>query len=242
MRKFGLIGKNIIHSFSEKYFTEKFSSEKIKDAVYKTYDLKDLSQIENLLNDPNLIGFNVTIPFKEQIIPYLDELSTEAKAIGAVNCVKLINGKKIGYNTDAYGFEKSIFPLLENHHKNALILGDGGAAKAVKFALNQLEIPFQTVNRKGEMTYQDLNADVIKNHPIIINCTPLGTFPNIAQKPNLPYQFIGSKHLIYDLIYNPEKTEFLKLSEANGAKIKNGYEMLVLQAEKSWEIWNELIN
>lgn len=241
MRKFGLIGKDIAYSFSGKYFTQKFLSEKITDADYQIYDLNQISTIENLIIEQNLLGFNVTIPYKQEIIPFLHELSPEAQAIGAVNCVKILDDKRIGYNTDAFGFEKSIVPLLENQHKKALIFGDGGAAKAVKFVLNKLNIPFQSVTRKGELKYSDVDQNLLSNHQILINCTPLGTYPNLTQKPNIPYEFIDSKHLVYDLIYNPEKTEFLKISESKGAKIKNGYEMLVFQAEKSWEIWNQLL-
>lgn len=241
MKRFGLIGKNIAYSFSEKYFSDKFKTESILGVDYQLFDLNEISKVENLFADKNLKGFNVTIPYKEQILPYLDELSPEAKAIGAVNCVKISNGKKIGYNTDAFGFEESIRPLLENHHQQALILGDGGAAKAVKFVLEKLNIPFKTVSRRGKFTYSDLNEFEILTHSVIINCTPLGTYPNLDENPLIPYQFLTENHLAYDLIYNPEKTKFLQKAEEKGAIIKNGYEMLVLQAEKSWEIWNQLL-
>lgn len=237
-RHFGLIGKNINYSFSDKYFSEKFKTENIQDAVYEIFNLNEISEVENLFQIPNLKGFNVTIPYKEQIISYLDELSSEAAEIGAVNCVKIQNGVKTGFNTDAFGFEKSIFPLLNSGHKKALILGDGGAAKAVKYVFDKLNISYQTVTRKGILTYPDLNPSHISEHQIIINCTPIGTFPD-SGLPEIPYEFISENHLLYDLIYNPEKTGFLQKGEAKGAKIKNGFEMLVLQAEKSWEIWNQ---
>jgi|SRR5690606_22805613 len=236
--RFGLIGRDIRYSFSGKYFSEKFKTENIQDAVYDIFDLNEISEVENLFRMQNLKGFNVTIPYKEQIILYLDELSPEATEIGAVNCVRIYNGIKTGYNTDAYGFEMSIRPLLNLNHKNALILGDGGAAKAVKYVFDKLKIPYQTVTRKGIITYSELKAGHISSHQIIVNCTPVGTFPE-AGLPEIPYEFISENHLLYDLIYNPEKTGFLQKGEAKGAKIKNGYEMLLLQAEKSWEIWNQ---
>ena len=241
MGQFGLIGKNISHSFSEKYFSEKFQTEKIANTTYKTFDLAEISQLPPLLQIERLDGFNVTIPYKESIFSYLDEIDREAEKIGAVNCVKILNGKKIGYNTDAFGFETSLKPLLENHHKQALILGDGGAAKAVKFVLKKLEIPYQTVSRKGNFIYSDLTKEHLENYQIIINTTPLGTFPDVDSRPEIPYQFLTSGHLVYDLVYNPPKTQFLKSAESQFAKIKNGHEMLVLQAEKSWEIWNQLL-
>ncbi|MGB6083474.1 shikimate dehydrogenase family protein [Moheibacter sp.] len=239
MRKFGLIGKNIAYSFSESYFHDKFRKENITNSTYQLFDLKSISEVEELFQTKELKGFNVTIPYKEEIIPYLDELSPEAQKIGAVNCVKIQNNKKIGFNTDAFGFENSLKPLLEKHHQKALILGDGGAAKAVKFALTKLDIEFKSVTRKGELKFSDLNQEIISTHQLIINCTPVGTFPDLETSPDIPYEFLTDSHLLYDLIYNPEKTKFLQLGETQGAKIKNGYEMLVLQAEKSWEIWSQ---
>ena len=238
MNHFGLIGKNIAYSFSEKYFSEKFKAENIQNSVYETFDLDEISEIEKLIQNKKLNGFNVTIPYKEQILPYLDELSDDAVEIGAVNCVKIQNGIKKGFNTDVYGFEESLKPLLESFHQNALVLGTGGAAKAVCFVLKKLNIFFQQVSRNGIFTYLDLNREEVENHQIIINCTPVGTFPNVEIAPEIPYEFLTEKHLLYDLIYNPEKTKFLQLGEQKNAKIKNGLEMLELQAEKSWEIWN----
>ena len=239
MKNFGLIGKNIAYSFSESHFHDKFRKENITNSTYQLFDLKSISEVEELFQTKELKGFNVTIPYKEEIIPYLDELSPEAQKIGAVNCVKIQNNKRIGFNTDAFGFENSLQPLLEKHHQKALILGDGGAAKAVKFILTKLEIDYQSVTRKGELKFSDLNQEIISTHQLIINCTPVGTFPDLEASPDIPYQFITTSHLLYDLIYNPEKTKFLQLGEIKGAKIKNGYEMLVLQAEKSWEIWSQ---
>ncbi|MET3731579.1 shikimate dehydrogenase family protein [Moheibacter stercoris] len=238
MKEFGLIGRNISYSFSEKYFAEKFQKENISDSTYQIFDLDSIEEVEQLFRNPNLIGLNVTIPYKEAILPYLDELDHVAQEIGAVNCVKIINGRRIGFNTDAYGFEKSLEPLLEFCHQDALILGDGGAAKAVKFCLNKHLINFKTVTRQGDLKFSDLTDELISNHLLIINCTPIGTFPKVDAYPDIPYNSISSQHLLYDLIYNPDKTEFLKRGEKKGAKIKNGLEMLILQAEKSWEIWN----
>jgi len=241
MKRFGLIGKNISYSFSENYFDQKFETEKIENCNYSIFDLNEISDVKKLFEIPELKGLNVTIPYKEKIIPFLDELSVEAKTVGAVNCIGIVNGIKTGYNTDVFGFENSIKNFLDNFDLKALILGDGGAAKAVKYVLKQLNISFKTVSRKGEFNYSDLNESEIKNHRLIINCTPLGTFPNVNLKPEIPYRFLTSDHYLFDLVYNPEKTEFLKSGEFRGAKIKNGYEMLQLQAEKSWEIWSALL-
>lgn len=238
MKQVGLIGRNISYSFSENYFAEKFQQEQIPDVHYKTFDLKEIEDVNELFLNPDLKGFNVTIPYKEAILPFLDELDPVAQEIGAVNCVKIENGRKIGFNTDAFGFENSLMPLLKFHHQNALILGDGGAAKAIKYSLAKHLIEFKTVTRKGDFRFSDLTDDHISTHSIIINCTPVGTFPDVEACPELPYESLNSQHLLYDLIYNPSKTEFLKRGEAKGAIIKNGLEMLVLQAEKSWEIWN----
>ncbi len=244
MNLFGLIGRNISYSFSKKYFSDKFNSEKIQNTSYQTFDLNEISEIEKLIQNKNLKGLNVTIPYKEQIIPFLDKLSPEAEKIGAVNCIKIQRDAEnnpilIGFNTDAYGFENSLKPLLESYHQKALILGDGGAAKAIKYVLDKLDIPHTSITRNGKFLYSDLTQEIIQDHPIIINSTPLGTFPDVENEPYIPYEFLSDQHLLYDLIYNPEKTQFLKNGELKGAKIKNGYEMLVLQAEKSWEIWNQ---
>lgn len=238
MRKFGLIGRNISYSFSQKYFADKFKRESIEDASYEIFDLNSIEEVEKIFQIKDLTGLNVTIPYKEEILNYLDELDPISKEIGAVNCIKIKNGKKIGFNTDAFGFEKSLIPHLEFHHQNALILGDGGAAKAIKFVLNKHLIHFETVIRTGNLKFKDLTKEMVQDHYLIINCTPLGTYPNVEECPPIPYEYLNSQHFLYDLIYNPEKTKFLELGEKSGAKSKNGFEMLVLQAEKSWEIWN----
>ncbi|AEW85049.1 shikimate dehydrogenase [Flavobacterium columnare] len=244
MKKLGLLGKNISYSFSKNYFTNKFQNESLTLIFsYDNYDIQKIGEFkEIIINEPNLIGLNVTIPYKEKIIPYLDELSETAKDIEAVNTIKITSDKKlIGHNTDFYGFQESITPLLCNHHKKALLLGTGGASKAIAYALKNLGIDFLFVSRQqfnNTITYDQLNASTLAEYTIIINCTPLGTYPNIQDCPTIPYEFITSNHLVYDLIYNPEKTSFLTKAEEKGAIIKNGYEMLVLQAEKAWEIWN----
>ena len=241
MLKFGLIGKNIDYSFSRAYFNKKFESETLS-YTYENFDIDDIEAFPGILKEQEFIrGLNVTIPYKETIIPYLDKLNKKARKIGAVNTIKVTKkGKLIGYNTDYYGFKKSLEPLLHPHHTKALILGTGGASKAIKFALKLLAIQYSTVSRKkgdGTFTYDMLNADILENHPIIINCTPLGTFPDIENCPPIPYGAITSKHLLYDLIYNPAETTFLKQGKLNGATVCNGLKMLELQAEKAWKIW-----
>ena len=261
MKKFGLIGFPLGHSFSEKYFTEKFEKQHLNDHEYKLFPLQNLSDFPNLLkNEENLCGINVTIPHKIGIMYYLDEVDAAAKEVDAVNCIKIthhhdvkslfsgeictMNAQKPhlkGYNTDVYGFENSLKPLLETYHKKALILGNGGAARAVKYVLEKLKIDYKFVSRKpgGKIIgYNDLSKELIEDHKIIINTSPVGTYPHVEEAPEIPYEFIGPKHLFYDLVYNPTETLFLKKGKEKGAKIKNGYEMLELQAEKSWEIWN----
>lgn len=237
MKTYGLIGKNISYSFSRNYFANKFKKEDIKNSQYINFDIDNLSELNNIFNTDNY-GFNVTIPYKEAIIPYLDSLDFHAEKIGAVNTIKLENGKKIGFNTDWIGFKKSIEPLLNSHHTKALILGTGGASKAVIYALDQLKIETLMVSRYGEISYEDLSEEIIQNHAIIINCTPVGTFPNVDAAPEIPYHFITKNHLAYDLIYNPTETLFLKKCKEKGAVVKNGLEMLEIQAEASWKIWN----
>ena len=241
---FGLLGKNISYSFSKKHFTEKFFKENLNECYYENFDMNSIDEFPRLLqNNPKIKGLNVTIPYKESIIPYLQKLSKKAKKIGAVNVIRFTSNDKLkGYNSDYYGFKKSIEPLLKSHHKKALILGTGGASKAIKYALKELEIPFTVVSRTSNenvIPYDQLNANTIDSHQILINCTPLGTSPNTEAFPPIPYAYITSKHLAYDLIYNPEETVFLAKAKAQGAITKNGYEMLLLQAEKAWEIWNK---
>lgn len=237
MKTYGLIGKNISYSFSRNYFANKFKKEDIKNSQYINFDIDNLSELNNIFNTDNY-GFNVTIPYKEAIIPYLDSLDFHAEKIGAVNTIKIENEKKIGFNTDWIGFKKSIEPLLNSHHTKALILGTGGASKAVIYALDQLKIETLMVSRYGEISYEDLSEEIIQNHAIIINCTPVGTFPNVDAAPEIPYHFITKNHLAYDLIYNPAETLFLKKCKEKGAVVKNGLEMLENQAEASWKIWN----
>lgn len=237
MKTYGLIGKNISYSFSRNYFNNKFKNENVLNSQYVNFDVDNLSELNNMFNINNY-GFNVTIPYKETIIPYLDSLDFHAEQIGAVNTIKIENEKKIGFNTDWIGFKKSLQPFLKPHHTKALILGTGGASKAVIYALKQLQIQTLIVSRNGETMYEDLSKEIIQNHTIIINCTPVGTFPDTESAPEIPYQFITKNHLVYDLIYNPAETFFLKKCKENGAVTKNGLEMLEIQAEESWKIWN----
>lgn len=244
MHKFGLIGKSLIHSFSKKFFSEKFKNESI-DAIYELYSLADLSNFKEFILQHSLSGLNVTIPYKTAILPLLDDIDEEAREIGAVNVIK-INQKQNnlflkGYNTDTIGFIKSLKPILKPYHTNALVLGTGGAAKAVVYSLKKLGIKTQCVSRKKtnfSITYEELNQDIINRNLLIINTTPLGTFPNTETCPNIPYQFLTEKHLLFDLVYNPELTLFLQKGLQHGSTIKNGYEMLVEQAESAWKIWN----
>lgn len=241
-KRFGLIGKNISYSFSRAYFTEKFKWLKLAHFEYVNFDIDNIQDFPKLLkeNKPILCGMNVTIPYKEKIFQFLDKVDEKAAAIGAVNTIKITKkGKLKGYNTDEYGFRKSLEPLLQKHHKKALILGTGGAAKAVAYALQSLGISYQYVSRSEQyLQYHQMDAEIIENHFLIINTTPLGTFPHTEIAPNIPYKAIGTKHLCYDLIYNPTETLFLQKAKKQGAQIKNGYEMLKWQAEAAWTIWN----
>lgn len=243
MKIFGLIGYPLSHSFSKGFFAEKFQKEGISDCIYENFPLEDISQFPALLEQqPNLRGLNVTIPYKEAVLPWLDELSPAAEQIKAVNCIQFHEGIRIGFNTDVMGFKKSLLPLLKPHHTNALVLGTGGAAKAVMFVLQELNIPYTVVSRRaqnGVITYDTLDKDIMTAHTIIINTSPLGMYPQTDAAPPIPYDLITKHHLLYDLIYNPAETLFLQQGAAKGAAIKNGHEMLVLQAEASWDIWNE---
>ena len=243
MKVFGLIGYPLSHSFSKGFFAEKFQKEGISDCIYENFPLEDISQFPALLEQqPDLRGLNVTIPYKEAVLPWLDELSPAAEQIKAVNCIQFHEGIRIGFNTDVMGFKRSLQPLLKPHHTNALVLGTGGAAKAVMFVLQELNIPYTVVSRRahdGVITYNMLDKDIIAAHTIIINTSPLGMYPQVDAAPPIPYELITKHHLLYDLIYNPAETLFLKQGAAKGAAIKNGHEMLVLQAEASWDIWNE---
>jgi shikimate dehydrogenase len=244
MKVYGLIGYPLSHSFSKGFFAEKFAREGIKDCLYDSFPIPAIEELPVLVaGQPDLQGLNVTIPYKEVVMPYLDELSPAAAQIKAVNCIHFRNGRKIGYNTDAIGFRRSLEPLLQPQHKKALVLGTGGAAKAVQYVLESMDIPYLLVSRKaspGTITYDQLNEEIMSAHTLIINTTPLGMYPNVDAAPELPYQVITPAHLLYDLIYNPAVTAFLQKGADNGAVIKNGHEMLILQAEASWEIWNDL--
>lgn len=241
---FGLVGKNISYSFSRAYFAEKFKTEKLPHS-YVNFDLQTIEELEDIiLKTSNLKGLNVTIPYKEEVIPLLHKLDKRAQAIGAVNTIKISKTQKLtGYNTDYYGFKNSLKPHLRKQHKNALILGTGGASKAIAYALKKLKINYNYVSRSKQehvkFLYSDLTDDIISSHTIIINCTPIGTFPNSNDCPDLPYNSITDKHILYDLIYNPEQTKFLKCGASKGAQTINGLEMLKLQAQKSWNIWNK---
>jgi shikimate dehydrogenase len=253
MKQYGLIGYLLSHSFSKKYFTEKFEKENIADCEYNLFPIENINLLPQLIKDnPTLCGLNVTIPYKESVIPFLDELDETAKAVGAVNCIKIVSSTEyqvprlIGYNTDVYGFRQSIKPFLEIQHERALILGTGGASKAVAYVLKNIGIDCYFVSRvkKQEFgdksfTYEELNENIIKAFKLIVNCSPIGTYPNVNNAPDIPYQFISPSHLLYDLVYNPPETEFLKRGKANGASAVNGLSMLQQQAEEAWNVWNK---
>ena len=252
MNTYGLLGYPLGHSFSRRFFTEKFAKEGI-DAEYINFELPSMDGYRDMLAaHPNLRGHNVTIPYKQQIIPFLDQLSPEARAIGAVNVVKVTReGKLIGYNSDVIGFVESIRPLLKPHHRKALILGTGGASRAIHYGLTQ-KLHFEEVrfvSRKkaapigggleGAFTYAALTPEIINEYPVIINCTPCGMHPQVDESPNLPYEAMTPGNLLYDLVYNPEVTQFMQRGAARGAVVKNGLEMLILQAKASWDFWTE---
>jgi len=248
MKTFGLIGYPLSKSFSQKYFTEKFEAEEIK-ARYLNFSIASIDEFPELIaHHPYIGGLNVTIPYKEKVIQYLDDLDPISKEVGAVNVIKFdwsnpSKPKLTGYNSDIIGFTESIKPLLKPHHKKALVLGTGGAAKAVGYALKSLNIDYKLVSRtpegENQISYHSLNESIIKENTVIINTTPLGMYGNQEAKPEIPYHYCSSEHLFYDLVYNPEVTAFLAAGQKHGASIKNGLEMLHLQAEAAWEIWNK---
>ncbi len=248
MKTYGLIGYPLGHSFSAGYFREKFRKENIRDCEYRNFPLKSVEDVLEIITDyPNLKGLNVTIPYKKLIIPFLDEVYAPAKEIGAVNTVKIDSfpgkpGRILkGYNTDVHGFLVSVQKVLNPDIQKALILGTGGAYAAVKYALENIGLTVQAVSRKplaGDLNYPDLNEKILAPHTLIVNTTPLGTYPDVDKAPDIPYDFLNDTHVLYDLVYNPAETLFMKKGKRQGAAVKNGYDMLVGQAEKAWEIWN----
>ncbi len=246
MKKYGLIGYPLTHSFSKRFFTEKFATEKI-ESTYDNFEIDTIQKFPHIItNNPEVIGLNVTIPYKEQVIPFLDDLNDSAREIGAVNTVKITRSASgvhlKGFNTDTFGFENSLKPLLKEYHKKALILGTGGASKALKYVLTKLDIEFISASiedlKDNEIRYEEIDEKMMKERLLIINATPLGTYPKTETFPAIPYEFITDKHLLFDLVYNPEVTQFMAKGKARGATVKNGYEMLLGQALKSYEIWN----
>lgn len=243
MKAYGLIGYPLTHSFSKKYFESKFQLENITESSYDLFELNSIEQLPHLIaTNPDLIGLNVTIPYKESVIQYLTSIDDIVQQIGAVNTIKVnVESKEIkGFNTDVYGFELSLIKQLKSNHKKALILGTGGASKAVVYVLNKLGIEYQLVSRENQLylKYNQLNDDIISAHHLIVNTTPLGTYPNVESKPNIPYRLLTPNHLLFDMTYNPAITAFMKAGQEYDAKVMNGKEMLVLQAEEAWKIWN----
>lgn len=244
-KQFGLIGYPLSHSFSKKYFEEKFKKLQITDCSYNTFPLESINQFPALLErEKDLLGLSVTIPYKETVIPFLDELDETAKEIGAVNCIKITNGKLKGYNTDAFGFKQSLRPFLDVNHTKALVFGKGGASKAVAYVLRKLHIDVWFVTRtklknsSNSLTYHELNEEIVSACKLLVNTTPVGMYPNTECLP-IPYSAITQQHLVFDLIYNPTETLFLKKAKEQGALISNGYNMLCFQADEAWRIWNE---
>ena len=244
-KQFGLIGKNIEYSFSRKFFSEKFSSDsKYSNYDYTNYDIESIHDLNNVFNSKNLCGLNVTIPYKEKIISFLDKISDEAEQIGAVNTICFENGSKVGYNTDIFGFTESLKVNKIDNIDSALILGTGGAAKTIIYFCNKNNIPFNIVSRQESnlnLSYNELNEDIFKKRVLIVNCTPLGTYPDINKCPKLPYELINKENILFDLVYNPSETLFMKKGKEIGCKTLNGYQMLRLQAEMSWKIWADYI-
>ena len=244
-KQFGLIGKNIEYSFSRKFFSEKFSSDnKYSNYDYTNYDIESIHDLNNVFNSKNLCGLNVTIPYKEKIISFLDKISDEAEQIGAVNTICFENGSKVGYNTDIFGFTESLKVNKIDNIDSALILGTGGAAKTIIYFCNKNNIPFNIVSRQESnlnLSYNELNEDIFKKRVLIVNCTPLGTYPDINRCPKLPYELINKENILFDLVYNPSETLFMKKGKEIGCKTLNGYQMLRLQAEMSWKIWADYI-
>lgn len=241
MKHYGLIGFPLGHSFSKKYFEQKFAVEKRTDCKFINYEIENIEKIKDVISDSSLLGFCITIPHKKNIIPYLHTATSEVKTMQACNCVQIREGILSGHNTDIIGFRNSFVPYLRKHHRQALILGTGGAAAAVAYVLKQLHIPYTFVSRtkkENQYTYEELNQSIIAENQIIINTSPVGSFPEMDAAPDIPYHFLTSQHYLYDLIYNPAKTKFLQAGQHQGAVIQNGYAMLTIQAEENWKIWN----
>lgn len=242
MTKYGIIGYPLGHSFSRGFFTEKFARESI-DAQYLNFEIPDVAMLSDVLRDnPELRGLNVTLPHKQAVIPLLDEMSEEAMEIGAVNVIRVRNGKLKGFNSDIIGFTNSIKPLLQPHHRKALILGTGGASRAIRVGLIRLGIEWTYVSRSprdGMVTYEDITAETLQEYTVIVNCSPVGMFPKVDAAPAIPYELLSPQHLLFDCVYNPEETLFMKKGRKQGATVKNGLEMLHLQAAASWNFWNE---
>lgn len=242
MDKYGIIGNPLGHSFSKRFFTEKFAKEGI-DAQYLNFQIPEIGKLTDVLKEnPELRGLNVTIPYKTEVIPFLDEMSQEAREIGAVNVIQIRNGHLKGFNSDIIGFTQSIKPLLKPHHRKALILGTGGASRAIRVGLTRLGLEWKYVSRtphEGMFTYQDISADILKEYEVIVNCTPTGMYPKVDECPAIPYENLTPDNLLYDLVYNPETTLFMKKGTLQGAVVKNGLEMLHLQAIASWNFWSE---
>ncbi len=245
MKKLGLIGNPLTHSFSEKYFAEKFVKMGTQDWVYKLFPLPTIDKLPSLLaSEPDLVGLNITIPYKQQALKYIHELDNEAAKIGAINTISIgQDGRLKGSNTDVIGFENTLVPFIGKQIEGirALILGSGGAAKAIQYVLAKNDIPYTVVSRKASrgVQYEDVDETMLQDNRLIINCTPVGTYPNEEQSPPIPYEYLGAKHFLYDLVYNPKKTLFLQQGSQRGAKTINGYGMLEMQAEAAWEIWNK---
>jgi len=242
MRTFGIIGYPLSHSFSQRYFAEKFKREGIDDAVFLQFPIQHIDELPQVLQQQDhLQGIAVTIPYKKAVLRYLHKTTEAVQLMNACNCIRVTEGKLYGYNTDVTGFEQSFTPYLQPHHTRALILGTGGAAAAVEYVLKKLHISYQSVSREPKencLVYEQLDATILEASTVIINTTPLGTFPNTEECPAIPYQLLSSRHYLFDLVYNPPETQFLRLGKAQGAIVKNGYDMLTIQAEENWQIWN----
>jgi shikimate dehydrogenase len=245
MRTFGIIGFPLSHSFSQRYFTQKFEQENITDAVFENYAIQSIEELQSILSsEPTLQGLAVTIPYKKAVLPYLHTATDAVQQMGACNCVRIKEGRLYGHNTDVLGFEESFKLHLQPQHTKALVLGSGGAAAAVEYVLHNLSIEYLIISRKALpekniVDYKAVNAALLQQYPVIINCTPLGTYPNVDEAPELPYHLLTPAHYLFDLVYNPPLTKFLSLGQAQGATIQNGYDMLTIQAEHNWNIWNE---